>query len=82
MVVDMVVVWVGIGAVTGLLASLLLSRVPAGIMGSIVIGIIGAAAAGVILSLLNLPLTPGILLNAGVAFVGSVLLLAAAQTLV
>ena len=81
MTVDVVVIWILVGGVTGLLASMLLPHIPAGVVGSVIVGIIGGVIAGLVFGLLRLPIAPGIVTNAGVAFVGSVILLAAAQKL-
>jgi uncharacterized membrane protein YeaQ/YmgE (transglycosylase-associated protein family) len=79
MSVNIIVVWIGVGAVTGLLASLLLSHAPAGVMGGIIIGILGAVVFGLVFGMLDLPISAGIVTNVGVAFTGSVILLGIAQ---
>ena len=79
--VNVILIWIGVGGATGLLASMLLSHVPAGVFGSVIIGIVGAVIAGLAFGLLDLPISPGIFTNVGVAFLGSVILLAAGQSL-
>ena len=81
MIIDTIWIWFLVGGITGLLAGILLPHIPAGIAGSVIVGIIGGVVAGLGLSLLRLPISPGIITNAVVAFVGSVLLLAMAQKL-
>lgn len=72
---ELILIWIGVGAVTGLLASLLLGNMPAGTIGAIVTGVVGAVVAGMLFGALRLPFYPGPLTQTGVAFVGSVLLL-------
>ena len=79
MTVNVVLIWTLVGGATGLLASMLLSQVPAGVLGSTIIGILGGVIAGLVLGLVDLPFSPGIFTNVGVAFLGSVIFLAAAQ---
>jgi uncharacterized membrane protein YeaQ/YmgE (transglycosylase-associated protein family) len=74
-------IWMGVGAATGLLASLLLSHMQAGTIGSIVIGMVGAVLAGLLLGFVRIPIPGGLFAQAGVAFVGAVLLLGAVQQL-
>lgn len=81
MTANAIVIWMAVGGVTGLLAGILLSRVPMGLAGSVIIGIVGGVLGGLIFGLLNLPIAPGLFTNVGVAFAGSLLLLAAAQKL-
>jgi uncharacterized membrane protein YeaQ/YmgE (transglycosylase-associated protein family) len=81
MTMDIVVVWILVGGATGLLASLLLSHMPAGVMGAVIIGMVGAVVAGLVFGLLDLPISAGIITNAGVAFAGSVILLGITQKL-
>lgn len=79
--VDVFVIWIMVGGATGLLASILLSRVPMGAVGSVIVGILGGVLGGLLFGLLNLPIAPGIFMNVGVAFLGSVALLAISQML-
>jgi uncharacterized membrane protein YeaQ/YmgE (transglycosylase-associated protein family) len=81
MAMNVIVIWILVGGATGLLASILLSRVPMGAAGAVIIGIVGGVLGGVVFGLLNLPIAAGILTNAGMAFLGSVLLLALSQLL-
>jgi uncharacterized membrane protein YeaQ/YmgE (transglycosylase-associated protein family) len=80
-IMNLIVVWIIVGGGTGLLAGMLLSRVPMGLVGAVVTGIAGGVLGGLAFGLMNLPIAPGIFTNVGVAFVGSVLLLALAQKL-
>lgn len=78
---NMILIWILVGGATGLIASLLLSRMPAGVAGAIIIGILGGVSAGLVFSLLQLPISAGIFTNVGVAFGGSVILLGISQRL-
>lgn len=79
--IDVFVIWILVGGATGLLASILLSRVPMGAAGSVIVGMVGGVLGGLIFGFLNLPIAPGIFTNVGVAFLGSVVLLAISQML-
>jgi uncharacterized membrane protein YeaQ/YmgE (transglycosylase-associated protein family) len=78
---NMFLIWILVGGATGLIASLLMSHMPAGVAGAIIIGILGGVSAGLVFSLLDLPISAGIFTNVGVAFGGSALLLGITQRL-
>jgi uncharacterized membrane protein YeaQ/YmgE (transglycosylase-associated protein family) len=71
-----ILVWIVVGGVAGLLASLLVRGTGLGLVGDIVVGIVGAFLGGFILSLFGQPGVTGLNVSSlVVAFVGAVILL-------
>ena len=80
MTLTVIEIWIVVGGATGLVASILLSHVPMGVIGTVVIGILGGVLGGLGFGLLSLPVS-GVFYQRGRGFVGSVILLAIAQKL-
>jgi uncharacterized membrane protein YeaQ/YmgE (transglycosylase-associated protein family) len=78
---NVIVIWILTGGAMGLLGSLLISHMPAGLIGSVVIGMVGGVIAGMLFGQLDLPISAGIFTHVGAAVVGSVILLALSQKL-
>ena len=77
-----ILVWIIIGGVAGLLASLLVRGTGLGLVGDIVVGIVGGFLGGFIFNLLGLAGVTGFnLYSVVVAFVGAVVLLVIARLL-
>jgi uncharacterized membrane protein YeaQ/YmgE (transglycosylase-associated protein family) len=77
-----ILVWIIVGGVAGLLASLLVRGTGLGLIGDIVVGIVGAFLGGFIFNLLGYAGVTGFnLYSVVVAFVGAVVLLLVARLL-
>lgn len=77
-----ILVWIIVGGVAGLLASLLVRGTGLGLVGDIVVGIVGGFLGGFIFNLLGLAGVTGFnLYSVVVAFVGAVVLLVIARLL-
>jgi uncharacterized membrane protein YeaQ/YmgE (transglycosylase-associated protein family) len=70
-----VITWIAIGAVAGWIAGLIVEGYGFGLVGNIIVGILGAAVAGVVAPVLGI-YTHSTLGNLGAAIVGALLLLA------
>ncbi len=75
MTLDQVVTWIVIGGIAGLLAEILVKGVKTGLLGTIVIGILGALIGGWLFGLLKIHIASGILGEVIAAVVGAVILL-------
>ena len=75
MTLDQVVIWVVIGGIAGLLAEMFVRGVKVGLVGTVVVGILGALLGGWLFGLLHLHVGTGFVNEVVAAFVGAVILL-------
>ena len=75
MTLDQVVTWVVIGGIAGLLAEMFVRGIKVGLVGTVVVGIIGALIGGWLFGQLHLHVGTGLVNDIVAAFVGAVILL-------
>ncbi len=75
MSLDSVITWIVIGGIAGLLAEFLVKGVKTGLLGTIIIGILGALIGGWLFGVLHITIATGLLGEIIAAVVGAVILL-------
>jgi len=75
MTLDQLVLWIVVGGIAGLLADSFVKGINVGLVGTIIVGILGAIIGGWLFSQLGIGLGGGIIGDIIVAFVGAVILL-------
>ncbi len=75
MTLENIVVWIIIGGIAGILADAVIKEVRVGLIGSIVIGVLGALIGGWLFQQLHISVGSGFLSEVFTAFVGAVVLL-------
>jgi uncharacterized membrane protein YeaQ/YmgE (transglycosylase-associated protein family) len=75
MSIELILIWVLIGAISGLTAKWLIGGVRSGVLGAIVIGILGAFIGGWLFGVFGLNVAAGFIGQVSMAVAGAVILL-------
>ena len=76
-----IIAWLGVGALAGWLAGQVMKGSGYGVVGTVIMGVLGALVGGFIASALGLGGTLGIIGTTVVAFIGAIILIAAVRAL-
>jgi len=75
MTLDQVIIWIIIGGIAGLLAEAFVRGIRVGLVGTVIVGILGALLGGWLFKQLGVHIGTGIVNEVVAAFVGAVILL-------
>jgi len=75
MTLDQVVIWIVIGGIAGLLAEMFIRGVRIGLVGTVIVGILGALLGGWLFKQFGVHIGTGIVSEIVTAFIGAVILL-------
>ena len=75
MTLDQVIIWIIVGGIAGVLAEFFVRGIKVGLVGTVIVGILGALLGGWLFRQFNLHVGTGIVNEIVAAFVGAVILL-------